>query len=58
MLDLNTPNSLKEIEAFVRSKINSSAKKPAGVAKGLTLTTVAALGLGLYIIYSFASKRR
>ena len=51
------PNSLKDIEAFVRSKINLTKKQPLGF-KGVTLTTVAAVGLGIYIIYSFANKRR
>ena len=52
---VHLPNSLKDIESFVRSKI--SAPKGKSALAG-TLTSIAALGLGAYIIYSFASKRR
>ena len=55
------PNSLSDIEAFVRSKISlqKNVKVAGGVASKLpTLTTMAAIGLGVYVIYSFASKRR
>lgn len=53
------PNSLSYIEAFVRSKISLGKKvKVTAGSKLPTLTTMAAVGLGIYIIYSFASKRR
>ena len=55
------PNSLSDIETFVRSKISlqKKVKIPGGItSKFPTLSTVAAIGLGIYVIYSFASKRR
>lgn len=52
------PNSLAEIEHFVRSKISTTKKKSAGgLIQASSVFTVAALGVGIYVIYAFAMKR-
>jgi threonine synthase len=52
------PNSLAEIESFVRSKIGSTKKKSAGgLIQASSVFTVAALGVGIYVTYAFATKR-